>query len=327
MQAHGALRSVLLRLSRAASRVPKLIAVMVVVFMSSVADAQTTMNPTRAEFNPSPDHNATLPDGTPIVTSYRLDLFLSGASAPFQSVPLGKPSPDADGVIRVNLSTVFVGWPVVGTTYTAAVAAVGPGGSAPSAMSNTFGFSTGSCSFAIAPASQSFGASGGTASTSVTAAAGCNWTATANSSWISIISGTSGSGNGTTAYRVTANSGTTSRTGTMTIAGKTVTITESGACSLQVSPTSQSVTANGGTAAVTITGGSGCAWSATSNASWITIASGATGSGNGSTSYTVAANTSSSSRTGSLTVAGRTVTITEAGSSLPTAPTNVRIKG
>jgi len=286
--------------------------------------AQTTMNPTRAEFNPSPDHNSMLPNGTPVVTSYRLDLFLSGASQPFQTTSLGKPAPDADGVVRVNLTSVFAGWPVAGTIYTASIAAIGPGGTASSAMSNAFGFS-GSCSFAVTPTAQSFAAAGGGASVSVAAPAGCNWTATSNSSWIAVSSGTSGSGNGSALYNVASNGGTAPRTGTMTIAGNTVTISESGSCNLQVSPTSQSLGSSGGTGTVTVTGGAGCNWTATSNVGWISVASGSSGSGNGSTTYNVPANSGSTSRTGTLTVAGQTVTVTEAAPSIPTAPTNVRI--
>jgi hypothetical protein len=43
-------------------------------------------------------------------------------------------------------------------------------------------------------------------------------------------------------------------------------------------------------------------------------------------SFSVAANTSTSSRSGNMTVAGTTVAITQAAGGVPTAPTNVRIK-
>src|SRR5215472_9712242 len=79
------LRSVCVRFSTIA-------ALLVFLTAPSVAWAQPTLNPTLAEFVPSPDQNATLPDGTAIVVSYRLDLFLQGASAPFQSFSLGKPA-------------------------------------------------------------------------------------------------------------------------------------------------------------------------------------------------------------------------------------------
>ena len=41
-----------------------------------------------------------------------------------------------------------------------------------------------------------------------------------------------------------------------------------------------------------------CTWTATSNASWITITSGSSGTGNGTVSYSVSSNTDTSQRTG-----------------------------
>jgi hypothetical protein len=48
-----------------------------------------------------------------------------------------------------------------------------------------------------------------------------------------------------------------------------------------------------------------------SNASWISVTSGSSGTGNGTVSFTVAANTTGSDRNGTLTIAGRTFTLTE----------------
>ncbi len=84
------------------------------------------------------------------------------------------------------------------------------------------------CTFSIAPISESFAASGGTGSVAVMAPEGCMWTAASNDSWISITSGESGSGNGTVEYSVAVNTGSSSRTGTMTIAGQTFTATQAG---------------------------------------------------------------------------------------------------
>jgi hypothetical protein len=55
---------------------------------------------------------------------------------------------------------------------------------------------------------------------------GCDWTAAVNnnSSWIKIIAGSSGTGNGTVSYSVAANTGKEPRIGTMTIGGKTFTV-------------------------------------------------------------------------------------------------------
>ncbi len=82
------------------------------------------------------------------------------------------------------------------------------------------------CAYTIFPASKYFGHDGGTGNVSVTTQIVCYWTATSYESWISITSGSSGSGNGTVYYSVDANSGTTSRTGTMNIAGAIFTVNQ-----------------------------------------------------------------------------------------------------
>jgi hypothetical protein len=52
-----------------------ILAFAVLALSSSRVHAQT-LNPTSAEFSPSIVHNNTMRDGTPIVSSYRLDLSL-----------------------------------------------------------------------------------------------------------------------------------------------------------------------------------------------------------------------------------------------------------
>ena len=85
------------------------------------------------------------------------------------------------------------------------------------------------CSYSISPTSVAVGAATATGSLTVTADAGCAWTATSNASWISITSGASGSGSGAVGYSVAANTGTTSRTGTLSVAGKTFTVSQAAA--------------------------------------------------------------------------------------------------
>jgi hypothetical protein len=84
------------------------------------------------------------------------------------------------------------------------------------------------CPRSISPTEQSFGSAGGTGSVEVTAPTGCEWTAESNKDWITMTSGENGSGNGTVDYSVSANPGADSRIGTVTIAGKTFTVTQSG---------------------------------------------------------------------------------------------------
>ena len=67
------------------------------------------------------------------------------------------------------------------------------------------------------------------------------------------------------------------------------------------------------TASVQIKAARNCQWSAASNTEWIRVTSSGRGSGNGSVSYTVAANPSLDARTGTLTIGGWTFTVVQAG--------------
>jgi hypothetical protein len=54
-----------------------------------------------------------------------------------------------------------------------------------------------------------------------------------------------------------------------------------------------------------------------SNYSWITITSGSSGTGSGTVTYSVVANTTGSTRTGTMTIGGQTFTVTQHGSNKP----------
>jgi C1A family cysteine protease len=95
-------------------------------------------------------------------------------------------------------------------------------------LNQDFTAGTSGCSYTISPVSQLFSDSGGTGNVSVTASAGCNWAAVSNDGWIVITSGASGSGNATVQFTISPNSGSPSRTGTMIVAGQTVTIHQEG---------------------------------------------------------------------------------------------------
>ena len=141
---------------------------------------------------------------------------------------------------------------------------------------------------------------------------------------ITITSGQAGSGNGEVVFSVAPNFGSaTSRTGTLTIAGRTFTVTQAG-CTLSVSPTSRTVPAGGVAGSVaSVSAPAGCAWTAASNDQWIAITSDPGGTGNGQVAFTVAANVNNTSaRMGTLTIAGRTFTVTQAGCTLSLSPTS-----
>jgi hypothetical protein len=178
---------------------------------------------------------------------------------------------------------------------------------------NQAGSSGSTCTITINPTSQSIPASGATGiNVGVSAAAGCAWTTTSNAAWITVTAGSSGSGNGAVTLNAAANTGI-ARTGTATIGGQTFTVNQAATqCTYSINPTSQSIGAAGGAGtAVAVSTSSGCTWAATSNATWLTITSGASGSGGGNVNFTVAANTGVA-RTGTLTIAGQTFTVNQA---------------
>jgi len=181
------------------------------------------------------------------------------------------------------------------------------------------------CGFTIEPANANAASSGATGSATVTTAPGCAWTVVPHDSWLTVTAGASGAGNGAVSYAVAANSGA-ARTGTLTIAGKTFTVSQAAAatppppCTYSIAPSDQSVAETGGSGSFAVSASAGtCAWTAASNASWITMTSGSSGAGNGSVSFTVAAN-SGAARNGTITAAGKTFTVSQAAALPPPPP-------
>jgi hypothetical protein len=220
-------------------------------------------------------------------------------------------------------ATTNVSW----LSITAGASGTGNGGVSISAAANTGAARTGmltvanqtvtvnqaatACSYSVMPTSVSIGAAGGTGTPiSVSVGSGCTWAATSSAGWITILTGATGTGNGSVTYSVQANTGA-ARTGTLTVAGQGVTISQSAPCTYNISPMNTSIDKAGGTGTVSVTTQAGCTWTAASNATWITISSGSSGTGNGTVNFTVAANATGGDRTGTLTIAGRTFTVTE----------------
>ena len=97
--------------------------------------------------------------------------------------------------------------------------------------------------------------------------------------------------------------------------GLIATETVDSVCAYSLSSSGASPSFNGvnGTFNVTQTGGSGCSWVATKNVYWITITGGGSGSGNGTVSYSVAANYYGPARTGIINAGGQIFTVSQAG--------------
>ena len=85
-------------------------------------------------------------------------------------------------------------------------------------------------------------------------------------------------------------------------------------CSFSLSNTSQGFGQSGGGGGFTLNASAGtCAWSASSNAAWISVAgASAKGTGSSTIAFTVAANTVASPRSGTITAGGQTFTVSQA---------------
>jgi hypothetical protein len=97
-------------------------------------------------------------------------------------------------------------------------------------VADTAAFSGGSnCTYTVSAANPaSFSAAGGTGTISVTTQEGCSWNAVSNSPFITIVGLASDVGSGSVSFNVATNSSATSRTGTLSVAGQTVSVTQAG---------------------------------------------------------------------------------------------------
>ncbi len=231
-----------------------------------------------------------------------LDLFLFGA-------PVGNQVPILSSSTNPGSASEQIATNLPAGTYYVGVSA-SSGGSDYTLLASDGN----SCVYAISPSNKTFSANGGASNIQVTTQNGCAWTAVSNNpGFITINSGSNGTGSGTVNYSVAVNNGA-SRSGTITVAGQTFTVNQSAAgCSFNISPNGQGFGPGGGSDSISVMAGAGCLWTAVSNNSWIFITSGSSGNGNGTVNYSVGMNFGPD-RIGSITVAGQTFIVVQAGS-------------
>jgi uncharacterized protein (TIGR03437 family) len=170
----------------------------------------------------------------------------------------------------------------------------------------------GACAYTLNPGSGSYPASGGSGTFTVGTSFGCAWTTASAAMWIHITSGQTGSGPGSVAFALDPNGGN-ARTGTITVADQTFTISQAGqGCSFTLSSTSLSLAASGGNGTLSVSAPAACAWTAATTNDWITIVTGASGSGSGVVAFSVSPN-AGPSRTGTITAGGQVFTVTQDG--------------
>ncbi|MFN7926801.1 MAG: BACON domain-containing protein [Blastocatellia bacterium] len=86
----------------------------------------------------------------------------------------------------------------------------------------------GTCTYALSAARQGFEPAGGLGIVNLQTTNDCPWTASSNVSWLTILEGDTGQGNGTISYSVTRNTSRSSRTATLTIGGQLYTVDQAG---------------------------------------------------------------------------------------------------
>jgi hypothetical protein len=215
-----------------------------------------------------------------------------------------------------------------------------------------------SCPWSVSPAEVTVGPGGGERTVKLSTEDFCSWNVKSRESWVNVESGSVGKGNATIILRIARNEGS-ERTASVEVPGGPVTVRQQAAppvvvpppstppaptptpptptppeptppapvppeptpppppapvpCTFQVAPTTfDDVLFTGSTLQVDVTTQAACAWTAASQPAWITISSGAAGTGSGRVQLTVAENTAGG-RTGTVVIAGQNVTVKQQG--------------
>lgn len=186
------------------------------------------------------------------------------------------------------------------------------------------------CRFAVDPQSEHVDATGGRTAVRVTTTDACEWRASSEASWARVLT-ERGTGTGRVEIEVSRNDGPV-RSAALSIAGVRVEVVQDSPsgppapppappnCTFTIDSDRASFRSTGGAGSLRIATEPGCSWTASSQASWLSIPQ-AGGSGPGAVAYVVAAHTSTvSDRSGTITVAGRTHTVTQQACALTLDP-------
>ena len=181
------------------------------------------------------------------------------------------------------------------------------------------------CTYQLSKSSLSVLASGGliTNAFEVTTGFYCPFTISNPAAW---VSGTAGTFTGTAQFdlQISANTTGAPRSVILTIAGQPFVINQAGGyalCTYSLSPTTSTINYVGLSGNFSVTTAAGCSWTLSSDSAWLQItnvsssysANSTVGTGNGTVYYTVLENTSSSKRSGVITIGGQTFTLTQGG--------------
>jgi hypothetical protein len=218
--------------------------------------------------------------------------------------------PDIPGIpALVSGRTVSTTFNLAGATVGPRDVVVTPTAGSPIALAGGFNITQAPpCSYTVGPTTLNLSGAGGSGSLVVSPVpVDCPWSASTTSTWITL-----GAKQGQVQpYTIEPNPFTGSRFDVISIAGKTVDVTQQGACTYQVTldPANKALPTAGGIVTVSIAAPAGCQWSSfVSTIDFMHATSPTSGAGNGVITFAMDSN-SGSTRQGVFTVtAGATQT-------------------
>ena len=170
------------------------------------------------------------------------------------------------------------------------------------------------CTYTLSVSALSVPSSGGATTVGVTTASQCSWSATSDRNWITVTGGATGTGTGSVSVAISPNPAGAVRTGTLTVGGQAVPVNEAAQdCTVTLSSPGSAFPAGAATGSLTVSAAPSCAWTAVSNASWITINGGTIGTGNGTVAFALGPNTDPSARGGTIVVNEKSASVSQEG--------------
>ncbi len=128
---------------------PSTHAALAVVLVLGATEARAQVaNANMVEFLPSADHARKLASGKPAVTEYQLEFYQKGSLDSVLSLRIGKPAPQADGMIRVDFAKLLQVVPLPNVASELRVAAIGSDAVGVSTPSNSY---VHECAYAVTP--------------------------------------------------------------------------------------------------------------------------------------------------------------------------------
>jgi hypothetical protein len=173
------------------------------------------------------------------------------------------------------------------------------------------------CEATVSPSATSFGPSGGTGTLNIVVARECTWRATSPVGWIAFTTTTEGQGDGTVGYRVSENADPVPRQASVSVADRSVPLSQQGSpCLYTLVGVPSTMSGQGGQALIDLRAHAACSWTARSESSWAQVTP-TSGSGTAQLRVSVSAN-AGAERLVSLTIAGQPVIVTQqSGAAVP----------